>query len=222
LWDLQRLNAPPHSLTNLKGDATLAFAPDDGLIATAGSTGDINLRIIAPHGIKISDSPAHPTSSFSTQALAFSPDGKWIAIAGSEDQIQVWKNSGHDKFLENRGKAVKSLAFSADGRWLAGGGFDGSVQLWRWTEEETNPTPVVLSGLKSMTPISSLVFTSQGLLAGSPDGTVRLWELRTDELIKLACQSVGRTLSKKEWATYLLSEPYQENEPCPGLPKAPD
>jgi WD40 repeat protein len=219
LWDLNDPKATPHSLTNLPDGGVMAFAPGDDRIATAGWDDEIHLRVLDDKGPRTADSPHHPKASFTQLALAFSADGEWLAVGGLGNRIRVWKASGHEVFLEERSGTVGALAFSPDGRWLAAGGEDGTVQLWRWAGEKTNSTPIVLAGQHG---IDSVVFTPQGLLSSSRDGTVRLWELRTGKLIKLACQSAGRTLSRREWDTYLLSETYEQDEPCPGMPKAPD
>jgi WD40 repeat protein len=221
LWDLRNLKSPPHFLTNMRfGSTALAFAPGDDKVATGGPYGEIHLRILDAAGPKIADSRNSPNASVSPRALAFSPDGEWIAIGGGGNRFQVWKTSGRNIFLESRSASIAAISFSADGQWLVAGGSDGLIQLWRWAGEKTNPAPILLAGHTGY--VGSVVFTPQGLLSASRDHTVRLWELRPEKLIKLACQSAGRTLSKSEWATYLLSEPYEPDEPCPGLPKAPD
>jgi WD40 repeat protein len=140
-------------------------------------------------------------------------------MGGEKGRVQIWRISGGSTFLENRDD-VQSLAFSPDGHWLAAGGKSGDIQLWRWDKEKTNPMPIVFTGHK--TPVDSVSFTSKGLMSAAGDDDVHLWEVRTDKLIQLACQSAGRTLSKSERDTYLLSELHQEDEPCPGMPKAPD
>jgi hypothetical protein len=60
--------------------------------------------------------------------------------------------------------------------------------------------------------IDQLAFSGDGRwLIGDPiyDSTVRLWPLRTDELIRLACRTAGRNLTQEEWALYFPGEDYR-------------
>ncbi len=198
----------------------MAFYPDESIVATAGQPDEVRLRVLDEKGPKSADSPNRPRVAVSPRALAFSPDGKWLAIGGKGNRIQLWKTSGRDIFLENRGDEVRSLAFSPEGEWLAAGGADGTIQLWRWAGDQTKPTPIVLTGHAAA--VTSLAFTPRGLVSASVDHTVRTWELRPEKLLQRACQSAGRTLSGTEWKTYILSEAYKEDDPCHGLPKAPE
>ncbi len=220
IWNLDNPRSKFFNLTNTTDTPLLsiAFSPAEDVVAT-GTLGAIRLRVLGKHGPKLTDSIYHPRF-LSPKALAFSNDGAWLAVAGEGDRVQLWKAPGYEVFLENRGKAVDVLAFSPNGNWLAAGSEDGVMQLWRWAQDKTNPTPIVLSGHTGA--VRSIVFTSGGLLSASDDRTVRRWELRPDRLMALGCQSVGRTLSAREWASYLPSEPYKGNEPCPEFPKAFD
>ena len=56
---------------------------------------------------------------------------------------------------------------------------------------------------------------SRWLVTGSYDKTARLWNLRLDELVELACRTAGRNLTKEEWAQYLGNRPYRKT--CPNL-----
>jgi WD40 repeat protein len=220
LWRLSDPRSSPYHLTSNPGAPILsiAFSPREDIVAT-GAAGAVRLRALGERGPRLADSIDHPVSSLMRpQALAFSNDGTWLAIAGEGDRVQLWKAPNREVFLESRGRPVNVLGFSPDGNWLAAGSENGIVQLWRWAGEKTSPTPIVLSGHTG--PIRSIVFTSEGLLSGSDDHTVRLWELRPDRLMALGCKSAGRTLSAREWTSYLPSEPYKGNEPCQEFPAA--
>jgi len=41
------------------------------------------------------------------------------------------------------------------------------------------------------------------VVTGSDDNTARLWDLRLDELVELACRTAGRNSMKEEWAQYM-------------------
>jgi WD40 repeat protein len=57
---------------------------------------------------------------------------------------------------------------------------------------------------------------SRWLATASADHTVRIWALKTEDLIKQACARLPRNLSQKEWTTYMGNEPYSTT--CPNLP----
>jgi tetratricopeptide (TPR) repeat protein len=57
------------------------------------------------------------------------------------------------------------------------------------------------------------------LVTGSGDNTARLWNLRLDELIDLACRTAGRNLTRAEWERYFPGQEYRKT--CPNLPIHP-
>jgi hypothetical protein len=74
----------------------------------------------------------------------------------------------------------------------------------------------VLSGHEEDVTAVAVSPDNRWLVAGSEDKTARLWNLRLDELVELACRTVGRNLTKEEWAQYMGDQPYQKT--CPNLP----
>jgi hypothetical protein len=54
------------------------------------------------------------------------------------------------------------------------------------------------------------------LVTGSHDKKARLWDLRLEELVKVACRTAGRNLTKEEWQLYMGNQLYQRT--CPNLP----
>jgi WD40 repeat protein len=57
---------------------------------------------------------------------------------------------------------------------------------------------------------------SHWLVTDSDDGTARLWNLRLDELVDLACRTAGRNLAWEEWEQYFPGQAYQRT--CRDLP----
>ena len=67
--------------------------------------------------------------------------------------------------------------------------------------------------------VTDLAYSPDGrwLVTSSNDGTVRMWPLWTEDLIREACvRLLPRNLSKEEWKRYFGDIPYRET--CSGLP----
>ena len=63
--------------------------------------------------------------------------------------------------------------------------------------------PVVLRGHEGSVPHLGFSPDGRWLISGAYDGTVRLWRLRLDDLIQVACASAGRALTPAEVEQYL-------------------
>jgi len=134
LWDvatakLQRSMESPGFL-----EAALAFAPNGGILASAGGyEGEARLWDVA------SGKELRPLNGAQRGCyrIAFSPDGKWLAGGGGERDpaIFIWEVDSGQEALQFHGHlgAECSLAFSPDGRVLASGGAESMVLLWDMT-----------------------------------------------------------------------------------------
>jgi hypothetical protein len=76
-----------------------------------------------------------------------------------------------------------------------------------------------LSGHEGFIPAVAISPDNHWLVTGSEDKTARLWNLRLDGLVELACRTAGRNLSADEWKQYMGEEPYHKT--CPKLPVHP-
>lgn len=120
---------PPRDGLNLYGAVNaIAFAPDGGTWAHAGSSREIAVHKGAstrkiPDGDKIGES----TPMF-VLGLAFSPDGATLASASTSGSLRLHDlaNGGSRLLLSTLDLA--SVAFSPDGRWVAAGGDRGFLQ----------------------------------------------------------------------------------------------
>jgi WD40 repeat protein/energy-coupling factor transporter ATP-binding protein EcfA2 len=146
--------------------------------------------------------------------MAFSPDAHWLATGGSEDNnVGLWAlEKGEAKLVVLRGHEgkVKTLTFSPDGHWLATGG-DSTIRLWEvdnWIAES-----VLLRGHEGNVNVLAFSPDGQRLVTAGDDGIVRLWYVKLDKLIELACHTVSRNLTLDEWTQYFKGEPYRAT--CP-------
>jgi WD40 repeat protein len=69
---------------------------------------------------------------------------------------------------------------------------------------------VVLRGHERTIRALAIPRDGRWLLTGSDDETIRLWHLRFDELIALACRTAGRNLTAQEWQQYFGAEAHRK------------
>jgi WD40 repeat protein len=221
LWDIteprrpQRFSEPLSGFTGFISAVT--FSPD-GRTVFAGST-DLTVRAwdITDH-----DHPRPAATVITGHTAAFaspaiSPDSKTLAIGGQDQTIRLWDITDplHAKQigspLHSRGNAVQ-VAFSPDGKTLASGGDDGSVLLWD-VSDRAHPVTIgdslIPPGIASQTRVA---FDPHGhLYAASRDGTIRIWNLDTDNTTRI-CATTRNVLTEQRWNQALPSLPY--NPPC--------
>lgn len=188
-----------------------AFAPDQKFLAVGWDQGRIGIFPTDSEGVVA----VPPQREAAVKALTFSPDSRWLAMADANGKVVLWSFEKNELSLEGQDKKIHILAFSRDGRQIASGGQDGTLQLWSFDGERSPGPPVAWKGHDSQ--ILALSFTADGkelISTGSNDG-VRRWPLRTEDLIRLACQKAGRSLTKEEWDSNAPpGEHFQEGTPC--------
>jgi WD40 repeat protein/energy-coupling factor transporter ATP-binding protein EcfA2 len=211
LWDLHTPLAMRRQLiSHRRGTSAIAFSSDGRWLATAG--GDGRVRRYRLDGDEPRAEVVRDRDDLPITALALSREGEWLAAAGEAGEVVLWKPGEEERPLGNRSGVLQGLAFSPEGSSLAGFSRSGSTQLWR-LGERTATEPVSLAEPEDR--VQALAFSLDGkVVTVSQGGRVRRWELKLDQLLKLACRTVGRNLTPKEWKEYFQREPYRENEPC--------
>lgn len=162
----------------------IAFSPDGKLIAISFwstvdivevETGKILCKLTRPVRCKY-DRPDFIS-------LAFSPNGQWLAAGEMGFDITLWKmpDGKQLRVLPMPGDCISALAFSPDSRLLAAGSsYEEAIVLWN---VEKGRQVRQLRGHRDA--IYALAFLSNGqLVSGSGDGTVRVWDIRTEQWLR--------------------------------------
>jgi eukaryotic-like serine/threonine-protein kinase len=113
----------------------------------------------------------------------FSPDSRLVVTASLDRTAQLWEVDGglpRGAPLRHRGP-VRSVAFSPDGRTVLTGSNDGIAQIWDVASQQPLGEPLRREGW-----VQQVVFRPDGkvaITAAQGGSTVRLWDLRTRQLI---------------------------------------
>jgi WD40 repeat protein len=148
--------------------------------------------------------------------VALSGDGRWAAAA-SWDQtaqlIDINRPAARPFVLRGPAARVLSVVFSRDNQWVATGSEDTTARLWSLTVPDPSAEPIVLSapygvGNVAFSPDSRLLAlnpTEQRASPFSPDGRfatssadTRIYHVRLEDLIGMACRTAGRDLTADE------------------------
>jgi WD40 repeat protein len=158
---------------------SVAFSPDDRLLAAAGANEDIHLWQIAD-GQQFLTLKGHTNWVLS---VVFSPDGQLLASAGEDCRIKLWHVRDGNCLMTLIGHTdyVHSVSFSPDGEILASSSIDQTLKLWSVKTGECLNT---LHGHESW--IERVVFNSNGqmLASGSNDRTIKLWDTIAGECVR--------------------------------------
>jgi len=225
LWDLTAKNpaANPVVLAGHEGVIfSVAISADNHWLVTG--SGDNTARL---WDLTAKNPAANPVvlagHEYATIAVAISADNHWLVTGSGDKTARLWdltaKNpAAKPVVLVGHEGGINAVAISADNHWLVTGS-DKTPRLWDLTAKNPAANSVVLAGHEDIITAIAISADNHWLLTGSNDNTARLWNLRLNELIDLACRTAGRNFYYSEWQQYFPGEPYCKI--CPDLPIHP-
>ena len=178
LWERQR-NV---QLQNFAADApvtALAASADGTLAATAHGAGPIriwNLATGQPAGLLEGHTAA-------INALAFTPDGT-LVIAGSEDNsVRSW-NAADAQAVATAAtpSPIRALITTSDGTQIITGHADNMIRVYPLPQPDAELQPALeIAGHGGPVTALTLMPTTNELLSGSEDATIRIWNLENGQ-----------------------------------------
>ncbi|MDP9866306.1 MULTISPECIES: WD40 repeat domain-containing serine/threonine-protein kinase [Streptosporangium] len=190
----------------------LRFTPDGRAIGVAG--GQQRLLEVAT-GRPFGETYGSPTVSIPVTSMAFSADGARSATADQVGRISVWETGSRSRvgaLIRGGAGAGTGLVYSPRGDVVAAGVGPQSVALWDIATGRRLGQPIVTH----TGDLQSLAFTADGsrLVTVDSEGVLAEQPVDPEEVALAVCERAGRTLSRKEWRTYLADIPYRDV--CPG------
>ena len=162
---------------------SISLSPDDKLVASGSSNGQINIwETVSRRQLRVI-----PTGSTEVLSVAFSPGGEQILSTGDGENATIWNVSDGRPLLRMRHDTRVHIGiYSPNGKMIATGGADKLIRIW-----ETSTGRLLKSLRGHDNEVTSLVFLGDEgrLVSGGYDETLRLWDTNSGaEIGRLAGQ----------------------------------
>lgn len=162
----------------LRSIHSIAFSPDDQLIAA----GDVNGKIRLFNSANRQHLCTLKSHTSWIQSVVFSPAGDLLASGSSDQTIRIWdvEKGEHLKLLSGHTNVIYSINFSPNGQQLVSGSDDGTVRVWDSQSGQCQKIFKHTHGARST------AFSPDGLklAIGYADGSIRIWDIQSSICLK--------------------------------------
>jgi polysaccharide biosynthesis protein PslG len=172
-WTYAPKQQSPLTLTvpESRGVRSVAFSPDDKVLAAGDGNGHVYLWQVSTHGLvnMLTDPGSKGVSS-----VTFNPGSSLLAVGDANGHVYLWEGNELLATLAVPSRqAVSSVVFSPDGTFLAAGDAKGNAYIWQVNTRAlvsslTDPRSKGISEV-AFNPADSL------LAAGDANGNTYLW-----------------------------------------------
>ena len=166
---------------------TVAFSPDGQYIAAGGW--DRMIHFSRNDGREV----WHLDVDNVVRSIAFTKDGNYLAAGGDDGYIRIFAVGSRKEIWRRQHRGVVwSVAFSPDGRYVSGASEASNASITDWKDPNAQPVFLQHEG-----PVQTIVFCPDGshLATGSLDGSVRLFDLKGQEIWKRGLGGAVRTVA---------------------------
>ncbi len=170
---------------------TVAWAPNDQYIASAGGNSDLDpAKRIGDTGVHVWEAMTgtvayvYPNHTKVVRMVAWSPlDDKRIASASEDHTVHVWESTSGNNLLVYTGHTseVMAVTWNQDGTRIASGSRDTTVQIWDAAVADKS----LLTFREHTTDVNAVAWSPDGKLiaSASKDGIVYVWNASTGEVL---------------------------------------
>jgi WD40 repeat protein/DNA-directed RNA polymerase subunit RPC12/RpoP len=158
----------------------LAFSPNGESLASAG----LDRKVKLWDGKGLQERQVFLGHTDRVLSVAFFHKGQAIVSCGRDKTARIWNlATGKEQIkLEGHADGVEMAAVSPDDQFVATASWDRTVRLW---EADTGKEKAVFQGARDQ-PFFAVTFSpldGKLLAAGATDGTVRIWNVETKEVV---------------------------------------
>ncbi len=116
------------------------------------------------------------------KAVAFSPDSHFLASASNSGEVKLWDvNTGKEVYsAAYPNERLDAITFDNDGKFLATAGTQQTIHLLNLSTKETR----TLTGHQGEITSLALLANTSVIASGGADKTVKLWDVRSGEVVK--------------------------------------
>jgi WD40 repeat protein len=190
------------------GIQAIKLTSDNKCLVIAGADGQIRIwDFLSKEEIAVL-----PNGNGLVFSLSLDKDNKYIVLGDSNSLINIWDLNKKELLLSlnKHTGSVLSLLFTTDNKYLISTSVDHTIKIWEFNIEKLieNQSPLIALKEENFI-ITSVIVTSenQEIIAGSNEGEIIFWDLKTQEKIaslnahNFAVTSLALTSNNK----YLIS-----------------